>query len=159
MSTIPSLWHISGPDEIRTHNSQNANLVLYQLELRAHFNLWEERDLNPRRHKPADLQSAPVDHFGILPKFYRLKIMEPSTGIEPATYWLQINCATYCATRAIAKAEGLETSSFDWCSKSNSTVVFLVRKNITFSPFKLRLSVSGAYEARTRELHRDRVAW
>ena len=26
-----------GPDEIRTHNSLNANQVLYQLELRAHY--------------------------------------------------------------------------------------------------------------------------
>ena len=29
--------------------------------------LWAERDSNPRRRKPADLQSAPVDRFGIDP--------------------------------------------------------------------------------------------
>ena len=29
--------------------------------------LWAGRDLNPRRRKPADLQSAPFDHFGTYP--------------------------------------------------------------------------------------------
>ena len=31
--------------------------------------LWAESDLNQRRRTPADLQSAPVDHFGIGPFF------------------------------------------------------------------------------------------
>jgi hypothetical protein len=30
-------------------------------------NLWGEQDSNLRRHQPADLQSAPVGHFGISP--------------------------------------------------------------------------------------------
>lgn len=29
--------------------------------------IWAESDLNQRRRAPADLQSAPVDHFGIGP--------------------------------------------------------------------------------------------
>ena len=29
--------------------------------------MWAGRDSNPRRRKPADLQSAPVDHFGTYP--------------------------------------------------------------------------------------------
>ena len=37
-------------------NSQNSKLIL-----------WGEEDSNLRRHLPADLQSAPVGHFGISP--------------------------------------------------------------------------------------------
>jgi hypothetical protein len=36
-------------------------------ELLPHFILWGEQDSNLRRHMPADLQSAPVDRFGISP--------------------------------------------------------------------------------------------
>ena len=32
--------------------------------------LWEKMDSNHRRHKPADLQSAPFGHSGILPKLF-----------------------------------------------------------------------------------------
>jgi hypothetical protein len=34
---------------------------------RKNSKFWAESDLNQRRHTPADLQSAPVDHFGIGP--------------------------------------------------------------------------------------------
>lgn len=34
------------------------------------YKLWAESDLNQRRRAPADLQSAPVDHFGIGPYLY-----------------------------------------------------------------------------------------
>ena len=34
--------------------------------------LWAEHDSNMRRRKPADLQSAPVDRFGIDPQFKKL---------------------------------------------------------------------------------------
>ena len=33
------------------------------------LNLWEKMDSNHRRYKPADLQSAPFGHSGILPFF------------------------------------------------------------------------------------------
>ena len=33
--------------------------------------LWEKMDSNHRRYKPADLQSAPFGHSGILPKFLK----------------------------------------------------------------------------------------
>lgn len=38
-SMWPSRFLLGGPDEIRTHNSLNANQVLYQLELRAQINI------------------------------------------------------------------------------------------------------------------------
>ncbi len=41
--------------------------------------LWGEQDSNLRRHTPADLQSAPVGHFGISPN------IEPMEGFEPPT--------------------------------------------------------------------------
>ena len=34
--------------------------------------MWEKMDSNHRRYKPADLQSAPFGHSGILPKFQPL---------------------------------------------------------------------------------------
>ena len=40
---------------------------------------WEEQDSNLRRRTPADLQSAPVDRFGIFPCFLS-KIARPSTS-------------------------------------------------------------------------------
>ena len=41
--------------------------------------LWGEEDSNLRSHATADLQSAPVGHFGISPMF------EPMDGFEPPT--------------------------------------------------------------------------
>lgn len=38
------------------------------LKKRKNSKFWAESDLNQRRRAPADLQSAPVDHFGIGPK-------------------------------------------------------------------------------------------
>ena len=37
--------------------------------------------------------------------------MEPATGIEPATYWLQISCAANCATPAKGKEFGEQFQS------------------------------------------------
>ena len=52
---------------------------------------WEKMDSNHRRYKPADLQSAPFGHSGILPFF---KELEPMEGIEPTTPRLQITCSS-----------------------------------------------------------------
>ena len=57
-------------NEVRTRDPQLGRLMLYQLSYFRDTKMWEERDLNPRRYKPADLQSAPVGHFGILPIKY-----------------------------------------------------------------------------------------
>ncbi len=48
--------------------------ILQSLKFRDDFaglrlNLWEKMDSNHRRYKPADLQSAPFGHSGILPYF------------------------------------------------------------------------------------------
>ena len=51
------------------------------------FYLWAKMDSNHRRHKPADLQSAPFGHSGIRPNF------EPLVGFEPTTPRLQITCS------------------------------------------------------------------
>ena len=52
--------------------------------------MWEKMDSNHRRYKPADLQSAPFGHSGILPNF---SLFEPMEGIEPTTPRLQITCS------------------------------------------------------------------
>ena len=44
---------------------------------------WGEEDSNLRSHKTADLQSAPVGHFGISPTFFFKH--EPMGGLEPST--------------------------------------------------------------------------
>jgi hypothetical protein len=81
--------------------------------------LWcRERDSNPRRRKPADLQSAPVGHFGISARSHYaivsktdqhllcvdvgsdpqptvcMYFLEPAVGIGPTTYGLQNRCST-----------------------------------------------------------------
>src|SRR5574344_121574 len=48
--------------------------------------MWGEQDSNLRRRKPADLQSAPVGHFGISPISTISKhLLEPMEGFEPPT--------------------------------------------------------------------------
>ncbi len=46
-----------------------------------------ERDSNPRRHKPPDLQSGAFGRFAIPAR------VEPTVGIEPTTYGLQNRCS------------------------------------------------------------------
>ena len=64
--------------------------------------LWEKMDSNHRRYKPADLQSAPFGHSGILPflvckdklrNVLFLRTFEPMEGFEPTTPRLQITCS------------------------------------------------------------------
>ena len=62
------LTSFGAEDEARTRDPNLGKVVLYQL---SYFRmiLWEKMDSNHRRYKPADLQSAPFGHSGILPKF------------------------------------------------------------------------------------------
>ena len=66
--------------------------MLYQL---SYFrkNMWEEEDSNLRSDDAADLQSAPVGHFGIFPNDPDINTVpetEPMEGVEPTTSRLQI---------------------------------------------------------------------
>ena len=73
--------------------------------------LWEKMDSNHRRYKPADLQSAPFGHSGILPKF--LRTFEPMEGIEPTTPRLQITCSGQLSYIGIVVFPRLERVSLD----------------------------------------------
>ena len=75
-------------DEIRTRDPQLGRLMLYQLSYFRNF-WWGEQDSNLRRHKSADLQSAPVGRFGISPIYN-----------EPP------NLQLVCLTRTIANFGG-----------------------------------------------------
>ena len=59
--------------------------------------MWAVKDSNLRSRKTAELQSAPVGHFGNCPFFTFLipktKIAEPLVGFEPTTPRLQITCS------------------------------------------------------------------
>ena len=82
-------------NEVRTRDPQLGRLMLYQL---SYFRKceWEKMDSNHRRHKSADLQSAPFGHSGILPIFHRKRPfpeLEPIEGFEPTTPRLQITCS------------------------------------------------------------------
>ena len=63
---------------ISFHSGIFVNLHLCQ-------NVWGEKDSNLRRRAPADLQSAPVGHFGISPIHYYINVLEPIEGFEPTT--------------------------------------------------------------------------
>ena len=81
----PSAWKADAlPTEL---------LPLFKVKARSVVSgfLWEKMDSNHRRYKPADLQSAPFGHSGILPKI--LRTFEPMEGIEPTTPRLQITCS------------------------------------------------------------------
>ncbi len=67
-STPELHWLFRAEDEVRTRDPQLGRLMLYQLSYFRNI-LWGEKDSNLRRRAPADLQSAPVGHFGISPVF------------------------------------------------------------------------------------------
>ena len=54
-------------DGAQTRDPQLGRLMLYQLSYFRISNLWARMDSNHRRHKPADLQSAPFGHSGTCP--------------------------------------------------------------------------------------------
>jgi hypothetical protein len=76
----------------RTRDPELGRLALYQLSYsRSPFdrqNWWRGEDSNLRRHKPADLQSAPFGHSGTSPRFVvpPLGRTQPMARIELATY-------------------------------------------------------------------------
>ena len=47
---------------------------------------WARRDSNPRRRKPADLQSAPIGHSGTRPGFHHPKRGRTAFQVEPERY-------------------------------------------------------------------------
>ena len=54
---------------------------------------WGKQDSNLRRRTPAELQSAPVGHFGISPITFRTCHNEPNLRFELRTPRLQITCS------------------------------------------------------------------
>ena len=67
MRSTPELHRLFGAEnEVRTRDPQLGRLMLYQLSYFRKF-VWEEEDSNLRSDYAADLQSAPVGHFGIFP--------------------------------------------------------------------------------------------
>ena len=56
--------------------------------------MWGEQDSNLRRHKSADLQSAPVGRFGIPPCVYKERTFSdlPEKGIAKVNcFWIYPN--------------------------------------------------------------------
>ena len=68
----------------------------------------------PPKSWTADLQSAPFGRSGILP------YMELVNGIEPSTYWLQINCSAWLSY----------TSTFGWCWDKKKSQWMVLRGGI-----------------------------
>ena len=94
----PSAWKADAlPTELLPQScfkiaiSQNCSFKTKARSSSLSGSWWEKMDSNHRRYKPADLQSAPFGHSGILPKFF--KNFEPMEGIEPTTPRLQITCS------------------------------------------------------------------
>ncbi len=88
---------VGAENEVRTRDPQLGRLMLYQL---SYFrkNWWAEEDSNLRSDYAADLQSAPVGHFGICPEIFQTTRKEPEfepmEGVEPTTPRLQITCSS-----------------------------------------------------------------
>jgi hypothetical protein len=72
-------------DGTRTRDPQRGRLMLYQLSYSRNKDLWGEEDSNLRRRAPADLQSAPVGHFGISPMINNMSRWTDSNP-RPADY-------------------------------------------------------------------------
>ena len=90
-------------NEIQTRDPQLGRLMLYQLSysrkiylgLGVIFNKlthklklfpWGEQDSNLRRRTPAELQSAPVGHFGISPILFNTLSRWRDSNPRPADY-------------------------------------------------------------------------
>ena len=71
----------------------------------------EAGGFEPPNPEGADLQSAAFSHFATSP--YK---MVPTIGIEPTTYWLQINCSANWAKSAFRKKWWRLTGSNRWPS-------------------------------------------
>jgi len=74
--------------------------VFWQLSYFRNFKVWAVKDSNLRSRKTAELQSAPVGHFGNCPVTLLESILpgpassvEPLVGFEPTTPRLQITCS------------------------------------------------------------------
>ena len=71
-------------DGTQTRDPQLGRLMLYQLSYFRNYHLkykkvvWAKMDSNHRRHKPADLQSAPFGHSGICPTLLSLSLLSDS---------------------------------------------------------------------------------
>ena len=98
--------------------------MLYQL---SYFRLclWAEEDSNLRSDYAADLQSAPVGHFGICPNRLPTILLlapEPMEGFEPTTPRLQITCSgqlSYIGIMSIPfgfKRDCKDTDYFGFCN-------------------------------------------
>ena len=56
----------------------------------------------PPKSETTDLQSVPFGRSGTLPyKIVFIKKMELVNGIEPSTYWLQINCSAWLSYTSV----------------------------------------------------------
>ncbi len=66
---------LGAEDGAQTRDPQLGRLMLYQLSYfrNSRLSSWAKMDSNHRRHKPADLQSAPFGHSGIRPSALSLK--------------------------------------------------------------------------------------
>jgi hypothetical protein len=68
----PSAWKADAlPTELLPLNIvcyEPDHFVLFRIYIIVNRFKWGEQDSNLRRHLPADLQSAPVDRFGISPQ-------------------------------------------------------------------------------------------
>ena len=98
MRSTPELHRLCGAEnEVRTRDPQLGRLMLYQLSYFRITNFVGGEGFEPPKASPADLQSAPVGHFGILPiclfRFFQDQIFEPIEGFEPTTPRLQITCS------------------------------------------------------------------
>ena len=86
----------------RTHSEINfKNLCCFPGDfcVRLRLNLWEKMDSNHRRYKPADLQSAPFGHSGILlsflfgDNFVRLHFVAPHNLKVAASLLICLPCS------------------------------------------------------------------
>ena len=64
-----------------------------------YFFLVEKTGFEPVKASLTDLQSVPFSHLGTPPYLLNI-ILELARGIEPPTYWLQVNCSANWATPA-----------------------------------------------------------
>ena len=110
----PATWSLEGYRSTKWATSAVNNFNYKELppSLKLWWIKWAELDSNQRTRERTDLQSVAFSHSAICPYYKNSipatyffseqssEIPEPKTGVEPATYWLQISCSTNWAISA-----------------------------------------------------------
>ena len=101
----------------------------------------------PLKAKLTDLQSVPFGQLWNIPKYIILKfitLLELMIGLEPTTYWLQINCSTNWATSAYWITLAIQMATWMGFEPTTSAVTGRHSNQLNYQAINIFLVIIGA---------------